>query len=108
MPESTAAREAPTAALSLRARVSSMAKFSLVLRPRPPDTTVFADASSGRSLLATSSLSHSDLPAGATSTPAAATVADPPSADAFSKDVGRTVNTLIGSSDLTVARALPA
>lgn len=34
-----AARDAPTAPPSLSANVSSMAKFSLLFKPLPPDTT---------------------------------------------------------------------
>ena len=48
-PASTAAREAPTAAPSLSASASIMAKFSLLPTPRPPETTTLAVAKSGRS-----------------------------------------------------------
>ena len=58
-PESTAAREAPTAAPSLSASFSIRAKSSSEPTPRPPDTTTPADVNSGRSLAATLSSTHS-------------------------------------------------
>jgi len=48
-PESTAALEAPTAALSLSASVSMIAKLSSDPTPRPPETTISADVNSGLS-----------------------------------------------------------
>ena len=45
-PESTAAREAPTAAPSASARPSTGSKLPPV--PRPPETTIAASVSSGR------------------------------------------------------------
>ena len=50
-PASTAAREAPTAAPSRSARSYSSLKLSPLFIPRPPDTTILAPLSSGRSVL---------------------------------------------------------
>src|SRR6185437_11781269 len=48
-PASVAARDAPTAAPSESASFSISAKFSALPTPRPPDTTIAASVSSGRS-----------------------------------------------------------
>jgi hypothetical protein len=106
-PASTAAREAPTAAPSLSANWSSMVKFSPDCMPRPPDTMTRALVNSGRSDLESSSPTNLETPAsGAAGT--GSIVALPPSAAAASNAVPRTVITLIGSGDCTVAIALPA
>src|SRR6185436_12291703 len=61
-PASTAAREAPIAAFSLSASGSRILKFSPEPMPRPPDTTIFAAVSSGRSDLETSRLMKLESP----------------------------------------------
>ena len=75
--------------------------------PRPPETTTRAEVSSGRSDLDTSRPTNDDSPlsAGASTF---STGAEPPLAATASKPVARTVMTLIGSADCTVAIALPA
>ena len=66
-----------------------------------------AAVSSGRSDFVSSWLTNFDVPVPAP--PArVSTVAEPPSAAAASKPVVRTVMTLTGSADYTVAMALPA
>ena len=75
--------------------------------PRPPETITLAPASSGRSDLATSRETKAEMPASAV-TVSFSTVAEPPVAATASKPVVRTVMTLIGSADCTVASALPA
>ena len=85
-----------------------MAKFSPDCMPRPPEITMRAVVSSGRSLLLSSSPAKTTL---SVASPPASTVsiaAEPPSAAAGSKVVLRTVITLVSSFDWTVARALPA
>ena len=75
--------------------------------PRPPDTTMLAEVSSGRSDFESSDFSKLDRPA----SPVAETVsifADPPDAAAGSNAVLRTVIIFTASSDETVANALPA
>ena len=49
-PASHAARLAPTAAPIVSASASMLSKFLPSLMPRPPETTIFASVSSGRSL----------------------------------------------------------
>ncbi|MDT4859047.1 hypothetical protein FQZ97_935410 [compost metagenome] len=106
-PASTAARDAPTAAPSLSAREYSSLKLSPFCMPRPPETTILAAVSSGRSDLASSSPTKADLPASLT-VPTASTAAEPPSALTASKPVPRTVITFTAAEDCTVAMALPA
>ena len=72
---------------------------------RPPETTILAAPSSGRSDLTISSPTKAALPASAPAT--VSTVAEPPSA-AAAKAVGRTVMTFLASDDWTVSSALPA
>ena len=84
-----------------------MAKFSPDCMPRPPDTMTRALVNSGRSDLESSSPTNLETPAsGAAGTGSIAAL--PPSAAAASNAVPRTVITLIGSGDCTVAIALPA
>ena len=83
-----------------------IAKLSSEPTPRPPDTTIFADVSSGRSDAWTLSSTQVDR----VLAPAAAmfyTSADPPPA-AASKPAVRIVATFVLSDDLTVWIALPA
>ena len=68
---------------------------------------IFADVSSGRSSFVTSRLTNCEMPASAAAS-IFSTDALPPSAATGSKPVERTVMTLIGSLDCTVAIALPA
>ena len=49
-PASTAARDAPTAAPSLSAKLNNNLKFSALPSARPPDTTRAAVCRSGRSV----------------------------------------------------------
>ena len=72
---------------------------------RPPETTILAAPSSGRSDLTISSLTKVALPASAPAM--VSTLAEPPS-PAASKLVGRTVMTFLPSEDWTVSSALPA
>ena len=75
--------------------------------PRPPETTILAEVSSGRSDLDKAALTKLDRPGSA----AAATgsiAALPPSALALSKVDVRTVMIFFASLDCTVAMALPA
>ncbi|MCY1458349.1 hypothetical protein D9M71_757230 [compost metagenome] len=106
-PASTAAREAPTAAPSLSARLYRCLKLSPLPMPRPPETTILAAVSSGRSDLASSSPTKAEMPA-LCAAPTASTAAEPPSAATASKPVVRTVITLMAALDCTVAMALPA
>ena len=75
--------------------------------PRPPEMITRAAVSSGRSLLVSSRPTSVERPV---SGPAAtvSTGAAPPVAATASNPVERTVTTLIGSFDCTVASALPA
>ena len=82
-------------------------KFSAEPMPRPPDTTILAPASSGRSLLATSRDTNALLPVSATAV-TDSTAAEPPVAGAASNAVVRTVSTFTASALCTVAIALPA
>ncbi|MOA53827.1 hypothetical protein D3C78_1773430 [compost metagenome] len=75
--------------------------------PRPPDTTIFAPVSSGRSDLATSSPTKREIPASLTLA-MLSMLALPPSPATASKPVPRTVITLMAALDCTVAMALPA
>ena len=75
--------------------------------PRPPEMTILAAVSSGRSLCAISSFTNEDK----SETPSAdidSMEADPPLAFTGSKAVALTVMTLVESLDLTVAMQLPA
>jgi hypothetical protein len=76
-----------------------IAKFSELLRARPPATTILAEASSGRSDLITSSDVHTHLPASKPDPGASDTVAEPPVSDAFSNAVVRTVMTCFDTQD---------
>ena len=75
--------------------------------PRPPDTITRAAVNSGRADFVSSCLIRDEKPVSGPA-PMFSTVAEPPSAGAASNPVNRTVITLIGSPDWTVARALPA
>ena len=75
--------------------------------PRPPETMTFAAVSSGRSDFENSRLTKAERPASAGGE-TGSTGAEPPLAGAASKAVVRTVMTLTGSADFTVASALPA
>ena len=68
---------------------------------------IFALVSSGRSDLASSALVNVDRPL-SPSPETGSTLAEPPSAAAFSNPVVRTVMTFLASFDCTVAIALPA
>ena len=75
--------------------------------PLPPEITIPADVSSGLSEPESSDDSNSDnceLPVPFM----LSIVAEPPEASAASKAVERTVISLIGSDDCTVAMAFPA
>ena len=74
--------------------------------PRPPETTIPALVSSGRSDAATLSSTHSDRP-GLSAALMVSTGALPPSAAASKVEV-RIVTTLAASLDFTVWIALPA
>ena len=107
-PESTAALDAPIAAPNASASgVSTESKFSLFLTPLPPDTIRLAVPNSGRSLFVSDSESHSEALAVELETDASSSEADP-DVSAGEKEAVRTVKTLMGSIDLTVASALPA
>ena len=82
-------------------------KFSPDAIPLPPETMIFAAVSSGRSDFDSSRPTNEDSPlsAGAASF---STAASPPAAATASKAVVRTVITLSGSLDFTVASAFPA
>ena len=77
---------------------------SFDFRPRPPETTRSAVASSGRSLLARSSDTQVTWLSILGSTPSS-TAAEPPSLVVFAKAVARTVMTLMESVDWTVRGA---
>ena len=68
---------------------------------------ILALVSSGRSDLANSAETNFDLPESPDPS-TASTVPEPPSREAFSNAVPRTVMTSLASFDLTVAIALPA
>ena len=106
-PASTAAREAPTAAPSLSAKLSSSLKFSPFCIPRPPETTTRAAVSSGRSDFASSSPTKAERPA-SWALDTASTLAVPPWAGTGSKAVPRTDTTFLASPDCTVAMPFPA
>lgn len=80
---------------------------SLLLRPRPPETTREAVARSGRSEVARSSEIHSVRHSALGSVPSSR-VALPPSAAPEGKAVPRTVMIFVESEDWTVRIALPA
>ena len=95
------------AALSLSAIPFNNAKFSALPRPLPPDITIRALPSSGRSdlfscLLINSIFISSFLKSNFSISPS------PPSFRTASKEVGLIVIILILSEDSTVAIALPA
>ncbi len=95
------------AAPSLSAIPSSSLKFSPFCIPRPPEMTISAEVSSGRSDSATSSPTNAEMPASCTAS-TASTEALPPSAATASKAVVRTVMTFFASALCTVAMTLPA
>jgi hypothetical protein len=84
-----------------------MAKFSPLCMPRPPEMTILAPVSSGRSDSVSCAPRYLERPDSAVAA-MVSTGAEPPSAGAGSKDVMRTVISLMGSLDLTVIMALPA
>ncbi len=84
-----------------------MTKFAPSCIPRPPDTTIPADVSSGRSDFDSSDFSKRERPASPV-TGTASIFAVPPDAAAGSKAVLRTVIIFTASLDDTVASALPA
>jgi hypothetical protein len=107
-PLSTAAREAPIAAPRASANGGMRrSNSSFDFRPRPPETTFSAEASSGLSDLARSSETHSVGQGALGSTPSS-TEAELEPDSAGGKDVCRTVRSLMGSVDWTVRMALPA
>lgn len=107
-PLSTAARDAPIAAPSASASGGiSRSNSSFDLRPRPPETTFFADASSGRSDFARFSEIHS-VGEGVLGSMPSSMDAEPPEVSAGANDVCRTVMSLMGSVLWTVRMALPA
>ncbi len=83
-----------------------IAKFSSDPTPRPPETTIFALVSSGRSDAATLSSTQEARPA-AVAPETFSTGAAPPAATA-AKFAVRTVKTFTLSADFTVWIALPA
>ncbi len=86
---------------------SSISKLSPDCMPRPPEITIFAVVSSGRS----DSVSFCSLNVTRPASPVpstSSTSASPPSSDTASKAVPRTVMSLMLSDDCTVASALPA
>ena len=125
-PLSTAALDAPIAAPKASAKgVKIDSKFSFVWIPLPPDTIFFADPRSGLSDLVNASPTHSDAFSGEAEVASYDTdSASVPDASAGWKDATNryqlilstkrsvspvlTVKILIGSEDLTVARASPA
>ena len=74
---------------------------------RPPETTILAAASSGRSDLTSFLDDEAGLGRARAGAAMVSTVAEPPSAAAL-KAVGRTVITFLASEDCTVSSALPA
>ena len=82
-------------------------KLSPDCMPRPPARTMRALVSSGRSDWVNSWPTKLERPASPTLS-TSSMAAEPPSAATGSKAVVRTVTTLIGSLDCTVAMALPA
>ena len=93
-PESTAALEAPTAALSLSAKSYNNLKLSEFSSPLPPDTTTRALPNSGLSLFDTSLLTNVVLTSESMKE-IFSTAASPPVSSHFSKEVGLTVIKLI-------------
>ena len=77
-----------------------LAKFSRLCIARPPETMIFADVSSGRSLFATSSPTKLERP-GSAAAAAFSIPALPPSPAAAKVEV-RTVMTFLASFDFTV------
>ena len=90
----------------MSASFSISAKSASLPTPRPPETTIFAEVSSGRSEAATLSSTQDDRPV-AVSPEIVSTAAAPVAATA-PKVAVRTVKTLILSDDFTVWIALPA
>ena len=76
--------------------------------PRPPEMMTRALVSSGRSDFDSSAPTNSRQPGRSRSPRTGSIAAEPPVASAGGKAVPRTVMTLIGSLDCTVASALPA
>ena len=97
-PASTAARDAPIAAPIASATGSkSFLKFSPDCSPRPPEITMRAEASSGRSEVVSSAFSKLDSPAAAGPL-IVSTGADPPSCAEANAEI-RTVRIFLGSED---------
>ena len=86
----------------------SLSNSSLDFRPRPPETTLPAVASSGRSEVARSSEIHSVGEGDLGSVPSSIEAVLSSAASEAGKEVVRTVRILIGSVDWTVRMALPA
>ena len=84
----------------------TLPRRAALFMPRPPEMTILAAVSSGRSDLESSSEMNSDLN-GPDAAPISSISAEPPS-PTFSKVVGRTVMTFLASEDFTVIIALPA
>ena len=106
-PESTAAREAPTAAPRLSANASTSEKSPPV--PRPPETTMAASVSSGRPVEAFSELETilAPLAASETSTLTASTVPAPAAASGLVEfGLTHTTGTPLVTTDFVVK--LPA
>ena len=90
----------------MSASFSMMAKFSSEPTPRPPETTILAEASSGRSEAATLSSTQAEVPGSAP--PPAVSIGQGACSPVASKLAPRTVTTFFASLDCTVWMALPA
>jgi len=86
----------------------SRSNSSFDLRPRPPDTTRLAEASSGRSDLVRFSDSHSVVVVVDLESTPSSTLPEPDSRSVTWKAVPRTVMALVESDDSTVTMAFPA
>src|SRR5215468_8409040 len=108
-PASTAAREAPTAAPITLASDSRMTKFSGPLRPRPPETTISASASSGRPVADSSRRSTRLMAAPGRVTAAFSTLAVAPAwVSAGRNTLGRRVASHGVFAQITFESSLPA
>ena len=81
-------------------------KFSPDCMPRPPEMTILAEVSSGRSDFDSSAFSKVERPAAAGRE--IFSIGAEPLSPAAGKDVARTVMTFLASPDCTVWMALPA
>ena len=106
-PASTAAREAPTAALSLSAMSVISLKLSPLSNPLPPDITTLAVPSSGLSDFVSSLLRNFEK-LGTSTASTFSTWAEPPVLGAGSNYVGLIVTHFFLSLLFTVAKAFPA